>query len=245
MPLLRRRLRVSRLGRRRCPLIRAFPAVGIHDGKRAWTCRGIILLPRASGRAAFERPARHSVSGISRTPSLPPRLGETRRRVWKKPCGIPAADAMSKTDALRNGGGPFLYGGTASIPYGGGTIGRPHGTGRKRDISLYPVPCGRLFSGNEARRRFGIGLRWLGGGIAALPGHLCESPQSTRALAVPVTEGLPESVSPVRRTMLRLPPEAPSLPERFSCCPPPSRSGVRQGWRGTPRRPWRGPFRRG
>ena len=189
-------------------------------------CRGLL------GRAAFERPARHSVSGISRTPSLPPRLGETRRRVWKKPCGIPAADAMSKTDALRNGGGPFLYGGTASIPDAVG-MNRPS------------VPCGRLFSGNEARRRFGIGLRWLGGGIAALPGHLCESPQSTRALAVPVTEGLPESVSPVRRTMLRLPPEAPSLPERFSCCPPPSRSGVRQGWRGTPRRPWRGPFRRG
>ena len=59
LPLLRRRLRVSRLGRRRCPLIQAFPAVGIHDGKRAWACRGIILLPRASGAGGFERPARH------------------------------------------------------------------------------------------------------------------------------------------------------------------------------------------
>ena len=202
-------------------------------------CRGLL------GRAAFERPARHSVSGISRTPSLPPRLGETRRRVWKKPCGIPAADAMSKTDALRNGGGPFLYGGTASIPYGVG-MNRPSARYRAEERS-FSLSCTvrTAFSGNEARRRFGIGLRWLGGGIAALPGHLCESPQSTRALAVPVTEGLPESVSPVRRTMLWLPPEAPSLPERFSCCPPPSRSGVRQGWRGTPRRPWRGPFRRG
>ena len=78
----------------------------------------------------------------------------------------------------------------------------PHGTGRKRDISLYPVPCGRLFSGNEASGVSGSAFAGRGGGIAALPGHLCESPQSMRALAGPVTEGLPEPVSPVRRTML-------------------------------------------
>ncbi|XUR83625.1 hypothetical protein WCP94_000265 (plasmid) [Bilophila wadsworthia] len=38
------------------------------------------------------------------------------RRVWKKPCGIPAADAMSKTDALRNGGASVFVWGSGVDP---------------------------------------------------------------------------------------------------------------------------------
>lgn len=82
----------------------------------------------------------------------------------ESPAESRAADAM-KTDALVQWRGPFLHGGTASIPYRLGSTGCLHGTGG-RDISL-PTPCVTAFSGNEARRRFGIGLRWIGGGIAA------------------------------------------------------------------------------
>ena len=215
---------------------------GNAPGRAGW---GIILLPRASGGRPSKASPSAPISGISGPPfTCLPHLGRNRRRGYGKTLRNPGCRCnVSETDALRNGGSRFCMEERRSGA-GVGMNDRPHGTGR-RDISLYPVPCGRLFSNEGESNGFGIGLRWLGGGIAALPGHLCESPQSTRALAVPVTEGLPESVSPVRRTMLWLPPEAPSLPERFSCCPPPSRSGVRQGWRGTPRRPWRGPFRRG
>ena len=181
-------------------------------------------------------------SGIGRDPSLLPLQGETRPPGAEKRGGIPALpDAKRKRTLSAWRGRPFCMENGVE-PYWAGES-RPHVGGG----GCFPSPNVRAVF--QAVNRGGVsGPPSLSGGLTALPCRrdcVRNNPHRVREVAVPVTGGLPEARFPVRRTMPRLLPKVPSLPERFWRHPPVFRSGAPQGWREGLRRPWRGLCRRG